>query len=267
MILLWGLPGDAPLAAVRDALHQQALPVAFLDQRAVLDTTIELLVGSDVEGIIQTGNQTIDLATVTAVYLRPHDSRRLAAIKSAGEGSPAWWHALGVEDTLLSWVELTSALVVNRPTAMATNSSKPYQAAQIQLLGFKIPPTLITTDPQAAHEFWTSHGTVIYKSISGVRSIVSRLTPEHAERLEDIVWCPTQFQQYIPGNDYRVHVVGDEVFACEVVSEADEIGGCHGTYRGGYRLAMYARWDLVLFRSKSVTRLYVLPGYLSPTYR
>ncbi len=36
---------------------------------------------------------------------------------------------------------------------------------------------------------------------------------------------------------------------------------------GGYRLAMYARWDLVLFRSKSVTRLYVLPGYLSPTYR
>jgi len=45
------------------------------------------------------------------------------------------------------------------------------------------------------------------------------------------------------------------------------IGGCHGTYRGGYRLAMYARWDLVLFRSKSVTRLYVLPGYLSPTYR
>jgi predicted ATP-grasp superfamily ATP-dependent carboligase len=222
MILLWGLPRDAPLAAVRDVLHRQGLPSAFLNQQAVLDTAIELQVGSDVEGVIRTSNQTIDLGTVTAVYLRPHDSRRLAAVKSAGEGSSAWWHALGVEDTLLSWVELTSALVVNRPTAMASNSSKPYQAAQIQSLGFKTPPTLITTDPQAAHEFWTSHSTVIYKSISGVRSIVSRLTPEHVERLDDIVWCPTQFQQYILGNDYRVHVVGDEVFACVVVSEADD---------------------------------------------
>lgn len=222
MILLWGLPGDAPLTAVRDALHQQGLSSAFLDQRAVLDTAIELLVGSGIEGAIRTSNQTIDLGTVTAVYLRPHDSRRLPAVKSAGEGSPAWWHALSIEDTLLSWVELTSALVVNRPTAMATNGSKPYQAAQIQSLGFKIPPTLITTDPHAALEFWTTHGTVVYKSISGVRSIVSRLTPEHAGRLDDIAWCPTQFQQYIPGNDYRVHVVGEEVFACEVVSEADD---------------------------------------------
>jgi glutathione synthase/RimK-type ligase-like ATP-grasp enzyme len=35
-------------------------------------------------------------------------------------------------------------------------------------------------------------------------------------------WWPTQFQQYIPGADYRVHVVGDDVFACEVCSQADD---------------------------------------------
>jgi glutathione synthase/RimK-type ligase-like ATP-grasp enzyme len=81
---------------------------------------------------------------------------------------------------------------------------------------------LITTDPAAAQEFWTQHGTVIYKSISGVRSIVSRLTAEQARRFDDLVWCPTQFQQYIPGHDYRVHVVGHEVFACEIVCTADD---------------------------------------------
>jgi len=55
-----------------------------------------------------------------------------------------------------------------------------------------------------------------------VRSIVSRLSPEHLSRFEDIAWCPTQFQQYIPGTDYRVHVVGDKGFACTVVSAADD---------------------------------------------
>ena len=46
----------------------------------------------------------------------------------------------------------------------------------IRTIGFKIPDTLITTEPLAALEFWKQHGTVIYKSISGTRSIVSRLT-------------------------------------------------------------------------------------------
>jgi len=129
---------------------------------------------------------------------------------------------MDIDDALLSWSELTSALVVNRPSAMASNNSKPYQGAIIQAMGFAIPDTLITTDPKAAREFWMRHGMVIYKSISGIRSIVSRLSTEQAERLEHVRWCPTQFQQYIPGNDYRVHVVGEEIFACEILSTADD---------------------------------------------
>src|SRR5262249_17748325 len=84
------------------------------------------------------------------------------------------------------------------------------------------PDTLITSDPQMAMEFWETQGPVIYKSISGVRSIVSRVTPDDRSRLELVSWCPTQFQRYIPGNDYRVHIVGDQVFACEVVCGTDD---------------------------------------------
>jgi len=99
---------------------------------------------------------------------------------------------------------------------------KPYQAVQIRAAGFDVPDTLLTTDPDAAQEFWDRHGSVIYKSISGVRSIVSRLTSEHLSRLDDVRSCPTQFQECIPGQDYRVHVVGDDIFACEVRSDADD---------------------------------------------
>jgi glutathione synthase/RimK-type ligase-like ATP-grasp enzyme len=127
-----------------------------------------------------------------------------------------------VEDILMSWADLTPALVVNRPFAMAGNNSKPYQAAWIHSLGFQVPDTLITTEPSAVLEFQEKHGTLIYKSMSGVRSIVSRLTAAHRERLRDIVWCPTQFQQYVPGVDYRVHIVGSVVFPCRIRSDGDD---------------------------------------------
>jgi hypothetical protein len=221
-ILLWGLPADPPLAAVRDALHQAGRQVTLLDQRAVLDTEVELLVGSSVEGLLRVKDQTLDLAAVKAVYLRPHGLRELPKIATPGQQSELWGHALALQDILLSWADLTPAMVLNRPSPMAANNSKPYQASWIESLGFRIPDTLITTEPDAVLEFWRKHERVIYKSVSGIRSIVSRLTTDHMQRFDHIASCPTQFQLYVPGKEYRVHVVGEEVFACTIISEADD---------------------------------------------
>lgn len=222
MILLWGLSGDDPLEEVRRSLERLGAPFVLLDQRDALGTELELSTGGALGGVVRTPRETFRLEDVTAVYLRAYDSRQLPEVARAGEGSAEWAHALSVEGALYSFVELTDALVVNRPTAMATNNSKPFQAAVIGRHGFEVPPTLITTDPAAARDFQERHGRVIYKSVSGVRSIVSRLTPEQTGRLEDVAWCPTQFQRQIEGTDYRVHVVGTEVFPCEIVSEADD---------------------------------------------
>jgi hypothetical protein len=217
-VLLWGLPAERPLERVHQELEHLGAPTLMLDQHAVLETEVDLVVGSEVGGSIRMRDQRIDLRTVTAAYLRPYDSRRLPEVIETGSER----HARTVEETLYSWSEITPALVVNRPGAMAANGSKPYQMEQIRSFGFAVPETLLTTDPDAARAFWEYHKTVVYKSVSGVRSIVSRLSPEHVERLADVSYCPTQFQQYVPGRDHRVHVVGDEIFACEVISEADD---------------------------------------------
>ena len=217
-ILLWGLPAERPLERVRAELERLGAPTLVLDQHAVLETEVDLVVGSEVSGSIRVRDQRIDLRTVTAAYVRPYDSRRLPEVIQTGNER----HARAVEETLYSWTEITPALVVNRPGAMAANGSKPYQLEQIRRSGFAVPETLITTDLDAARAFWERHGTVVFKSVSGVRSIVSRLCSEHVERLADVSHCPTQFQRYIPGRDHRVHVVGDEIFACEVISEADD---------------------------------------------
>ena len=210
------------IASVRAALGHAGCQVAFLDQYAASDSAVELAVGASVDGLLRVGHETIDLASVKSLYLRPHDSRKLPIVASAGQTSELWRHALDVEDTLLSWAELTPALVLNRPSEMAVNNSKPYQSSLIESFGFLIPDTLITTDPDVALEFWRQHERVIYKSISGFRSIVSCLKPEHRQRFNDIASCPTQFQQYVPGTEYRVHVVEEEVFACAVISDADD---------------------------------------------
>jgi hypothetical protein len=222
MILLWGVAQEYPLAAVREALLRLGATVAFLDQRAVLETEVELSFDERVGGTLRVGADELALEDVRALYLRPNEWRSLPAVKEAGEGSVEWNHALGVEDAMVSWADTTPALVVNRPHLMAANASKPFQAMQISAHGFRVPDTLLTTDSEAALEFWARHGEIIYKSISGARSIVARLGEEHRERLADLSWCPTQFQEYVPGTDYRVHVVGEEIFPCEIVSAADD---------------------------------------------
>lgn len=222
LVLLWGLDADYPLSEVRDQLNLLDVPTKFVDQRRVLETEIELVVGETVEGCIRIGDDSIDLAEVSAMYVRCYESVRLPEIAAAGPESIAWQHAIQVDDILASWSELTSALVVNRFSPSAANGSKPCQLEQIRSLGWRVPETLITTDADEARAFWKHHGEVIYKSVSGVRSRVSRLRAEHANRFADLSSCPTQFQQHIAGIDYRVHVVDDKVFACEVLCSADD---------------------------------------------
>jgi hypothetical protein len=222
LILLWGVASEAPLAAVRAELDRLGAPSYVVDQRDVLDTEVDLDVAESCSGEMRIGDERVDLADVTACYLRPYDIHDLPAVAEAGPDSAPWRHADAVGESLSCWTEVTSALVVNPLQAMASNASKPYQLDIIRRFGFAIPETLVTTCRDEVLAFRRRHRDVIYKSVSGVRSRVSRLRPEHLDRLGDVAVCPTQFQQYIAGTDHRVHVVADEVFACEVHTEADD---------------------------------------------
>ena len=230
MILLWGLPEDDPLEAVFRVLQRAGVPVILVNQYEVLDSSLRLRVACEVEGVLRVGVQETRLEQISAAYIRPYDSTMLLRGRAADPRSSAYRHAMEFDACLRAWLEMTPAYVVNPMRAMAGNNSKPFQAAQIQAMGFRIPETVVTTDPETVLAFWERHGRVIYKSLSGVRSIVSRLSSAHMSRLGDITWCPTQFQQYVSGTDVRVHIVGDRLFACEILSDADDYryAGCQG---------------------------------------
>jgi hypothetical protein len=243
MILLWGVWGDTPLRCVYEALERAGADTVFLDQLAPRQATLTTDAPSD-GAVLRIDHRFVELAAVRAAYIRPYTAHALQQDAAA---------CARVHDTLLGWCELTPATVLNRPSAMTPNHSKPYQASLIAALGFATPDTLITTDAAAALAFWEYHGDVVYKSISSVRSIVTRLGPSHRARLVDVRNCPTQFQAYIPGTDYRVHVVGDECFCCEISSTADDYRYAADAGAGVHVRACRLPED-VLERCRSVTR-------------
>jgi glutathione synthase/RimK-type ligase-like ATP-grasp enzyme len=127
------------------------------------------------------------------------------------------------QQSVMELLDLLPCVVVNRPKASTSNDSKVYQGFLAEGFGLLTPKTLVTTCPEEARVFYEEcGGRVIYKSLSGIRSIVQRLDEGSLSRLHLLKNCPTQFQEQVEGADIRVHTVGPETFATEVVSEASD---------------------------------------------
>ncbi len=110
--------------------------------------------------------------------------------------------------------------VMNRSGGGMSNNSKPHQLQLIGSAGLLVPPTMVTNDPDAVRAFRDEHGALIYKSISGIRSVVRRLEEAQMARLDLLRHGPAQFQAFVPGCNVRVHTVGEQLFATRILTEA-----------------------------------------------
>lgn len=223
MILACGVGSEPPVALVIEAAERAGTECLLVNQRESHFADALLRVGADgIGGRLWLREREYDLESVTGVFVRlmdwqclPENRPRRSAAEDGRREASRRFH-----ETLLEWIEVTGARVMNRSRPSASNMSKPYQAQLIRSVGFCVPETLITNRPEDARSFAAEHGTVVYKSTSAVRSIVRVLDAAALERLPLLRWLPTQFQRCIPGVDVRVHVVGDDLFATEVCSEA-----------------------------------------------
>ncbi len=223
MILLCGIPSETPLRLVADRLKEAGAEVAFFDQQEFADCDLDLnVIAGSVSGQFRIQDDVYPLERIRAVYSRLMDDRALPQLDAEAPSSAARLHCRGLHETLMQWMEITPATVINRPSGSASNTSKPYQAQLIRREGFLVPETLITNDPALVRDFVAQHGKVIYKSISAARSIVEVLKESDFERLPNIGWCPTQFQAFVEGTNLRVHVIGDEIHATAVATQATD---------------------------------------------
>jgi hypothetical protein len=242
MILLCGIPSETSLAIVIEALARRGVPHMVVNQRHIRDLALEIQVDAkDLGGWLTGPGYRLDLADVTGVYLRFMDDRELPEVAGEGEGSAVRAASRAFHDLFVQWADITPARVVNRSFAMGSNFSKPYQSQLIHAQGFDVPDTLVTNDPELVLAFHAQHGRVIYKSISGERSIVGALDPDDHDRLERIRWCPVQFQAFVGGPNVRVHTVGEEVYATIVDTAAVDYR--YATRQAG-RPASFAPYEL-----------------------
>jgi RimK-like ATP-grasp domain len=171
-------------------------------------------------GYIRGHDWRLDLEELSGVYVRYLGAEgRMPPADVEPPLAPAMYFEY--DSGLMALFEDMPCAVVNRLAGGMSNSSKAYQALLVRRCGLRTPRTLISCDPNEVRRFYDDcAGEVVYKSVSGVRSIVRRVTRQHLERLPLVRHAPTQVQEFVPGENVRVHTVGDRVFACRVHSEA-----------------------------------------------
>jgi len=176
--------------------------------------------GSDVAGFVRTNDWTLDLASVTGVFVRYLGMDGHAPFSNLPSGHEN--AALGEgQSGLVALLETMTCPVANRASVSMSNCSKPYQALLVRESGLLTPPTLVTNDPDAALRFFEECGReVIFKSLSGVRSMVRRLDEHDLERLPLLRHGPAQFQKFLPGDNIRVHTIGPNAIATRIRSGA-----------------------------------------------
>jgi glutathione synthase/RimK-type ligase-like ATP-grasp enzyme len=252
MIAILGRADDPPVSLLLQALQERGTPYHFIELWALDRDGLQLERGrSGLTGCLHVAGQTVPLQALHAWYARPLSPGQAGAEPQAAR------RAQQAFDTLVAWLDVAPGLVVNRPRAMNSNNAKPMQAQWIGEAGFLVPETLVTSHPDEALAFWRKHGRVIYKSISGVRSIVRELDADAAQRLGALRDLPVQFQAHVPGMDLRVHVVGARCFAAEIHSTATDYRYARGTEHT--RLQAHALPEDVAQRCVALARALALP--------
>lgn len=226
MVLTWGIPSESPIRRLLDELDALGQPYVAVSQRhfAETDLTLTIDAAGNLGGTLTYQGRTHPLTEISGVYLRLVDDEVLPEFQQIPADDPLRMHTRRLIHHLSVWAEWSGCRLVNSMSAMASNNSKPYQAQFIQQHGFLTPDTLITNNPDQVTDFCERHeNRVIYKSISGVRSIVQAWNPRtDAEKLALIRHCPVQFQEQVAGFDVRVHVIGELVLATRITAQATD---------------------------------------------
>ncbi len=214
---------------VVDALNRRGVPVVRVDP-ADLGTDLHFgaVIGGQVAhwgGRLRTASRELDLGRVAAVYHRrpspwhqrfahlPEQARDFATAEAR--------HGLG---GLLA--NLPGARYVNHPAAVTRADFKPAQLQTAAILGFTVPPTLVTNDAEQARKFAAEHGPVVYKTFRGLPPAGGRAGAIWTQRVDPDAFNETievtahLFQAEITPKtaDVRVTVVGRRVFAQQITS-------------------------------------------------
>jgi ATP-grasp ribosomal peptide maturase len=217
---------DPTADVVISELHGRGVPVVRLDSG---DFPASLSVEAEItehglQGRLLTPSRTADLANVRALYYRRPSGFAFPHLDEQDARFALTQARYGLGGVLAA---LPGCLYVNHPHRIGDAEFKPAGLAAAAAAGFLVPPTLITSSPDAAREFIKRHGAVIYKPLSnpvyrvdGVSSAVKVAEAAEADIDDDVAGTAHLFQERVPKvADVRVTVIGGEVFCVRIDSD------------------------------------------------
>ncbi len=234
LVLILSNAQDTHVPLVSRALDVGGCPWLRLDTETFGAQTIgEFALGLDRSGVwLRTGKDEIAIDQVSAVWYRRPEPPVLPAMPHDEARQFAEAELKSFLDGLIS---LVGCRWLSEPGAIRRAGHKLLQLRLALQLGFDVPPTLVSQLPQAIRDFRHAvGGPLVAKLVS--KGPPRAATPERqyvvfTEVLDDaaleddaiLAFCPAIYQPYIEkAFELRVTVVGEQVFACRIDSQATE---------------------------------------------
>ncbi len=252
-VLIIGKEDDLTSAYVKQKVEARGVPAYFFETTRY---PYEIRLSYDIEDPLNgTFQQTpydpvIPLGEIRSVFRRWSDGVRVPE-----EEQDPLTHRLvyrNLESAINTFFASLKCRWVNTHEATELHRKKGFLLQRLKSAGYRVPETLITNNPDDARAFYEKmNGEAIIKPVFGWAS-TERVTPAHLtdESLSRLSLMPVKMQEMIPGRDLRIYVIGEEVFAMEIRTDALDFRDDAGAPRVAVELP-----DDVKKRCIEITRL------------
>jgi glutathione synthase/RimK-type ligase-like ATP-grasp enzyme len=224
LVLVVGSPHDPHVSRVADGVKEAGVEAFIVDGLSFPEET-RVTLGERLEDITVDGRRLEDVA---AVYVRDLYLSPLSYGVDVKDEMEQDWHRTMVffrekSQMLLGLLSRWSQLgiPVYNPRSTEWLQAKPAQLAVLEQAGLPVPETIWTNDPETVRRFAEGRR-VIYKPVAG-GAATQELGPEDLtdERLRALAGAPVTFQELLPGDNFRVYCIDDDVVATfRIVSAA-----------------------------------------------
>ncbi len=205
-------------------------------------------------GVLSIPGHNIDFANIKTVWFRKPNP---PMISSDVTDPQARAFAQQESESLLSslYRQLNHAFWVSRPDIIRRANDKLYQLRLARDIGFNVPRTVVTNDPDAARAFVLSTpapkiikplkaGLVEYPDGHIELIYTSLITPKDIENIQQVAFAPCLLQDYVPKEcEIRATVIGRRMFAVGLDTQASDISR-HDWRRENCRAVRYSQITL-----------------------
>lgn len=218
--MILGNAEEVHAACIYEKIHQRGGRAFYFDSR-MFPTSIRLGFQPEVPkaGFIQSdsGAERIPLSEIRSVYWRYFMGISTEHLEEPFLREMAQRE---IQSSIGSLFRNLDALWVNSPQAIDEHFYKGYQLRLMAEAGIRVPKTLITNDPESLLAFYEAQNReVIFKPVAGGAHTEKLAEADFSdERLNELSKSPVQFQEFVPGMDIRVYVIGTHAFAAEIQS-------------------------------------------------